>query len=55
MHGARPIGRRMRVDGREVFYEQILRDPRLAGLLSDEGVVEKFRYEKLPEKHPEKQ
>jgi hypothetical protein len=54
-HGARPIGRRMRVDGREVFYEQILRDPRLAGLLSDEGVVEKFRYEKLPEKHPEKQ
>jgi hypothetical protein len=49
-HGARPIGRRLRVDGREKLYEEILRDPRLAGLLSDEGVIERFRYEKRYEK-----
>ena len=49
-HGARPVGRLLRVDGREMSYDEVLRDSRLAGLISDEGVIEKFRYEKPHEK-----
>jgi hypothetical protein len=44
-HGIRPVGRMMRVDGREMSYEDLLRDPRLSALVSDEGVIERSRYD----------
>ncbi len=47
-HGARPVSRTMRVDEREMRYEDVLRDPGLAGLLSDEGTMEESRYKKAP-------
>jgi len=43
-HGARPIGRTIRVNGREMLYDEVLRDPKLNQLLSDEGPIEKARY-----------
>jgi hypothetical protein len=46
-HGIRPVRRSMRVDGSPRRFESILTDPRLAGLLSDEGVLAASRYEEL--------
>ena len=43
-HGARPLRRSMRVDGREMDYEDVLRDPKLSALLSDEGPIAVPRY-----------
>jgi hypothetical protein len=45
-HGIRPVRRWMRVDGVPHTYEQILRDPVLHTLLSDEGVIPVPRYER---------
>jgi hypothetical protein len=38
-HGIRPVLRRMKVDGMEQSFEQILSDANLSALLSDEGVI----------------
>ncbi|MCK6552817.1 hypothetical protein L6R52_43740, partial [Myxococcota bacterium] len=38
-HGVRLVGGTMLVDGREMAIADVLRDPRLAGLVSHEGVV----------------
>jgi hypothetical protein len=43
-HGIRPVRRWMRVNGALRSYEQILGDDQLAGLLSDEGVIDRPRY-----------
>jgi len=43
-HGARPVRRIVRVDGREMDYEEVLRDPKLNALLSDEGPITRPRY-----------
>ena len=45
-HGIRPVRRRVRVDGAERAFEQVLADPRLRGLLSDEGELKVLRYER---------
>ena len=45
-HGIRPVRRTMRVDGVAQSYEQILSDPRLSALLSDEGLMAVPRYER---------
>jgi hypothetical protein len=45
-HGIRPVRRSMRVDGATRSFESILGDPRLRGLLSDEGALEVTRYER---------
>ena len=45
-HGIRPVRRWMRVDGVRRAYEDILADPRLSYLLSDEGPILVPRYEK---------
>ena len=43
-HGARPVRRTVRVDGRDMDYEDVLRDPKLSALLSDEGPIARPRY-----------
>lgn len=43
-HGIRLVAGTMRVDGVERPVAEVLRDPTLAGLLSDEGVVRNPRY-----------
>ncbi len=43
-HGVRPVRRTVRVDGREMDYEAVLRDPKLSALLSDEGPIARPRY-----------
>jgi hypothetical protein len=43
-HGIRPVRRWLRVNGALRSYEQILGDEQLAGLLSDEGVIDRPRY-----------
>ncbi len=42
-HGTRLIGATMTVDGRDVPVSQVMRDPNLAGLVSDEGVIRDHR------------
>ena len=43
-HGVRPVRRVVRVDGGEMDYEAVLRDPKLSALLSDEGPIARPRY-----------
>jgi hypothetical protein len=45
-HGARPLLRRVDVDGKPRDYYELLRDPLLHVLLSDEGPIDKARYER---------
>jgi hypothetical protein len=45
-HGIRPVRRSMRVDGITRTFEQILKDPQLRDLLSDEGEITAARYDK---------
>ena len=45
-HGIRPVRRWLLVDGIRRTFEQVLADPALAYLLSDEGVVAVPRYER---------
>lgn len=45
-HGIRPVRRRMTVDGVPRSYEEVLQDPKLSYLLSDEGPIAVPRYEK---------
>jgi hypothetical protein len=45
-HGIRPVRRWMRVDGVRRAYEDILQDPGVSYLLSDEGPIRVPRYEK---------
>ncbi len=45
-HGIRPVRRWLRVDGVRRSYEEVLADPKLAYLLSDEGPIPVPRYEK---------
>lgn len=49
-HGIRPVRRSVQVDGKTLSYEEILRDPHLHVLLSDEGVIEKPRYSTADER-----
>jgi hypothetical protein len=44
-HGIRLVRRRMVVDGQPKRVEEVLDDPRLAPLLSNEGVMRRTRYE----------
>jgi len=43
-HGIRPVARTIKVDGVDVPYEEVLRDPKLHGLLSNEGVMRVWSY-----------
>jgi hypothetical protein len=43
-HGIRPIAKMIKVDDVAVPFEQVLRDPKLNILLSNEGVMSVFRY-----------
>jgi hypothetical protein len=45
-HGARPLQRRIEVDGVARDYYELLRDPLLHVLLSDEGPIDKPRYDR---------
>ena len=45
-HGIRPVRRSMRVDGVPLSFEQILKNPQLRDLLSDEGEMTATRYDK---------
>jgi hypothetical protein len=45
-HGIRPVRRSIRVDGITRTFEQILKDPQLRDLLSDEGEITAARYDK---------
>ncbi|MEP6509303.1 MAG: hypothetical protein ABJC63_13845, partial [Gemmatimonadales bacterium] len=45
-HGIRPVRRAMLVDGRPMSFEQVLADPQLRDLLSDEGEITASRYDK---------
>jgi hypothetical protein len=45
-HGIRPVGRWMMVDGVRRQFEKIVSDSTLAGLLSDEGPLTVWRYER---------
>ena len=45
-HGARPLLRRIEVDGVARDYYELLRDPLLHVLLSDEGPIDKPRYDR---------
>jgi hypothetical protein len=45
-HGIRPVRRAMRVDGREMSFEAVLRDPRVRPLVSDEGELRVQRYDR---------
>ncbi len=44
-HGIRPVRRMMEVDGNQLPYDEILRDPHLHPLLSDEGTIDSWRYD----------
>jgi hypothetical protein len=44
-HGIRLVGRKMVVDGKETTIDEVLANPTLAPLLSDEGVMKRTRYE----------
>jgi hypothetical protein len=44
-HGIRLVRRRMVVDGKETTIDEVLADPALAPLVSDEGVMKRTRYE----------
>lgn len=54
-HGVRPVQKSIRVDGVDLPYQEVLRDPHLHPLLSDEGAIETARYEraKPPCERPE--
>jgi len=43
-HGIRPVKRIIKVDGADLPYQQVLQDPHLHPLLSDEGVIDPARY-----------
>jgi hypothetical protein len=43
-HGVRLIARQMLVDGKPMTINDVLKDPNLCGLLSDEGVIHKPDY-----------
>jgi hypothetical protein len=43
-HGVRLIDRRVEIDGEMLQLEEVLRDPELAGLVSDEGPLDLARY-----------
>jgi hypothetical protein len=43
-HGIRPVKRRMIVDGKVLMIEDVLKDPHLCALLSDEGPLQITRY-----------
>jgi hypothetical protein len=43
-HGIRLVDRRLTVDGEAKTIDEVLADPRLAPLLSDEGVMHRTRY-----------
>lgn len=45
-HGIRPVRRRMRLDGAVRTFEEVLADPQLRALLSDEGELRVLRYER---------
>jgi len=38
-HGIRPVERTIKVDDTDMLYEDVLRNPKLHGLLSNEGVM----------------
>lgn len=44
-HGVRPVRALVEVDGKVLRYDEILADPHLHGLLSDEGEIRITRYE----------
>lgn len=43
-HGIRPVKKTIKVDGVDLPYQQVLQDPHLHPLLSDEGVIDTARY-----------
>lgn len=43
-HGIRPVAKTIKVDDADMPYEQVLRDPKLNALLSNEGVISASRY-----------
>ncbi len=43
-HGVRPVRRTVQVDGRDMDYEAVLRDPKLSALFSDEGPIARPPY-----------
>lgn len=45
-HGIRPVRRNLLVDGKTMSFEQVLADPALRDLLSDEGAVTASRYDR---------
>ncbi len=45
-HGIRLLSRRIEVDGRALDYYDVLKDPLLHVLLSDEGPIDKARYDR---------
>lgn len=45
-HGIRALSRRIEVDGRVLDYYDVLKDPLLHVLLSDEGPIDKPRYDR---------
>jgi len=47
-HGVRLVKRQVLVDGRPMMIEQVLRDPNLSALLSDEGPIDPPRYPSTP-------
>lgn len=44
-HGIRPVRRMMQVDGKPMTFEQVLANPQLRDLLSDEGAITSTRYD----------
>jgi hypothetical protein len=51
-HGIRPVARTIRVDEANIAYEQVLRDPKLHVLLSNEGVMPVSSYPSADAKNP---
>ncbi|HWP40678.1 MAG TPA: hypothetical protein VNL70_07105, partial [Tepidisphaeraceae bacterium] len=47
-HGVRLVKRQVLVDGRPMMIDQVLRDPNLSALLSDEGPIDPARYPSAP-------
>jgi hypothetical protein len=47
-HGIRPVRATIKVDGEDTPYQQVLRDPKLHGLLSNEGMLSVSSYPELP-------
>jgi hypothetical protein len=43
-HGTRLVRRAMRVDGRDMMIEDVLKDPHRCAVISDEGTIEVPRY-----------